>query len=331
MGKKPGRNDPCPCGSGKKYKQCCLGKAVEPVVGREDKRRVRIQLESVVEQYKETAEGGLALRVFWGPYLAKAHELADFFKQMSDRAFLEWFVLDRRREDGKRLYEHCLEQGIFSVPGEVMYLNQLARSTMRLYEVSAVKPGTSITLRDIEQNTFSTLLHQTASRSVRQWDLAAMRLLSPDPALPARKEGRGLMLQRAARESLLAEMKERREALSESHPDGGGDEFHRTLPPLFHQAWLKGLMGAEAPHSTFNREEKVLAELALFAHSEDAIRVETLRPSDGLPVAPGVLMKDHRPDTRPGRMVGRMLLRSYDRLLLAEMAQSLHRVCAGSG
>lgn len=26
MGKKVGRNDPCPCGSGKKYKNCCLGK-----------------------------------------------------------------------------------------------------------------------------------------------------------------------------------------------------------------------------------------------------------------------------------------------------------------
>ncbi|HTT70151.1 MAG TPA: SEC-C metal-binding domain-containing protein [Anaeromyxobacteraceae bacterium] len=25
----PGRNDPCPCGSGKKYKQCCLGKDEE--------------------------------------------------------------------------------------------------------------------------------------------------------------------------------------------------------------------------------------------------------------------------------------------------------------
>lgn len=23
----PGRNDPCPCGSGKKYKQCCLKKS----------------------------------------------------------------------------------------------------------------------------------------------------------------------------------------------------------------------------------------------------------------------------------------------------------------
>ena len=24
--KTPGRNDPCPCGSGRKYKQCCLAK-----------------------------------------------------------------------------------------------------------------------------------------------------------------------------------------------------------------------------------------------------------------------------------------------------------------
>ncbi len=26
-----GRNDPCPCGSGKKYKKCCLGKETETV------------------------------------------------------------------------------------------------------------------------------------------------------------------------------------------------------------------------------------------------------------------------------------------------------------
>lgn len=27
MTEKTGRNDPCPCGSGKKYKSCCWGKA----------------------------------------------------------------------------------------------------------------------------------------------------------------------------------------------------------------------------------------------------------------------------------------------------------------
>lgn len=31
MGYKIGRNDPCPCGSGKKYKKCCMGKADNPV------------------------------------------------------------------------------------------------------------------------------------------------------------------------------------------------------------------------------------------------------------------------------------------------------------
>ncbi|MFZ2525458.1 MAG: SEC-C metal-binding domain-containing protein, partial [Candidatus Ferrigenium altingense] len=31
--KKPGRNDPCPCGSGKKYKQCCQSHAAAPMEG----------------------------------------------------------------------------------------------------------------------------------------------------------------------------------------------------------------------------------------------------------------------------------------------------------
>ena len=30
INEKIGRNDPCPCGSGKKYKHCCLGKTALP-------------------------------------------------------------------------------------------------------------------------------------------------------------------------------------------------------------------------------------------------------------------------------------------------------------
>lgn len=30
MNQKIGRNDPCPCGSGKKYKSCCLSKGATP-------------------------------------------------------------------------------------------------------------------------------------------------------------------------------------------------------------------------------------------------------------------------------------------------------------
>lgn len=31
---KIGRNDPCPCGSGKKFKKCCLGKSANAVTFR---------------------------------------------------------------------------------------------------------------------------------------------------------------------------------------------------------------------------------------------------------------------------------------------------------
>ncbi|MFS8563433.1 MAG: SEC-C domain-containing protein [Rhabdochlamydiaceae bacterium] len=30
---KPGRNDPCPCGSGKKFKKCCESKTTKSLLG----------------------------------------------------------------------------------------------------------------------------------------------------------------------------------------------------------------------------------------------------------------------------------------------------------
>jgi len=38
---KTGRNDPCPCGSGKKYKKCCLAKTIVQV-GKEESIRERL-------------------------------------------------------------------------------------------------------------------------------------------------------------------------------------------------------------------------------------------------------------------------------------------------
>ena len=40
-GSKPGRNDPCPCGRGRKYKHCCLAKAAAVDPGELAWRRVR--------------------------------------------------------------------------------------------------------------------------------------------------------------------------------------------------------------------------------------------------------------------------------------------------
>jgi len=63
---KPGRNDPCPCGSGKKYKHCCLNAGSVPAAAPADLswRRLHALLDGfATEMLRFTAEayGPLAL------------------------------------------------------------------------------------------------------------------------------------------------------------------------------------------------------------------------------------------------------------------------------
>ena len=50
---KVGRNDPCPCGSGRKYKKCCQGKSTAPKVDLrqeyEQKHRIRFKTPDQIE------------------------------------------------------------------------------------------------------------------------------------------------------------------------------------------------------------------------------------------------------------------------------------------
>ncbi len=54
---KPGRNDPCPCGSGKKYKKCCLGKFPPAAQDYEETYRreygIRLKKEKDIEALRE--------------------------------------------------------------------------------------------------------------------------------------------------------------------------------------------------------------------------------------------------------------------------------------
>ncbi|MEM8929544.1 MAG: SEC-C metal-binding domain-containing protein [Acidobacteriota bacterium] len=61
-----GRNDPCPCGNGKKYKQCCLGK-VDPVQAQRQQRVttacVIILIASVIGGIAASREVGFAIAI----------------------------------------------------------------------------------------------------------------------------------------------------------------------------------------------------------------------------------------------------------------------------
>jgi len=65
---KIGRNDACPCGSGKKFKRCCLGKQRAETPELSEMQRAHISLQNAINLIQETASKGIQ----------KVHEMGVF-------------------------------------------------------------------------------------------------------------------------------------------------------------------------------------------------------------------------------------------------------------
>src|SRR5687767_13952526 len=105
-----GRNDPCPCGSGRKFKKCCLGKsdAATAVYTREERevalgRVARLAASQELAHVREDATVE-----FWAGWIADRSddEVEEAFAlQQSSAAFNEWFWLDHRLPGGSSIVE----------------------------------------------------------------------------------------------------------------------------------------------------------------------------------------------------------------------------------
>ena len=105
---KPGRNDPCPCGSGRKYKRCCLGREVEHDRFAEALEQRALPRLSQLARFAETAMG-VPLDVvarsefaFWRTPLDEAaaarvvdHLMFDVRLERYGRTAIDQFVMER--------------------------------------------------------------------------------------------------------------------------------------------------------------------------------------------------------------------------------------------
>lgn len=91
---KIGRNDPCPCGSGKKYKHCCLNKPKNTVETIETKQERQKWLKNYPETGTERIEGRIYLEDYFDSdsietdkliYLALKHRPIPIWEQPPDR------------------------------------------------------------------------------------------------------------------------------------------------------------------------------------------------------------------------------------------------------
>ena len=135
---KVGRNDPCPCGSGKKYKKCCLNRlTTDPA--KSHVILVNRLLEWVLGQPDSKGEFERFSRecVRDGP-----------LTEIEFDGLTDAFVFEHKLPDGRTPFEHFLASTSIS-PDEIYAYQELGSGPFSMFEVLEVYEGLRLKLKDM--------------------------------------------------------------------------------------------------------------------------------------------------------------------------------------
>jgi hypothetical protein len=187
---KAGRNDPCPCGSGKKYKRCCLAQtdAVEFTW-----QRLRRAEGSVVEKvlaFAKARYGAEVLARAWDEFTFGA-ETDPTDDPLFESSFIPWFIFnwvpdiapasDESRLPPGPLALQCLaaHAGRFD-DYEQRFVRAMCERPYSFYAITGVTPGQSLALKDVMTHCEFTVRERSASTMVRQGAVLYTRVLEMD-------------------------------------------------------------------------------------------------------------------------------------------------------
>jgi hypothetical protein len=152
---KPGRNEPCPCGSGRKHKECCLGKDEPPrldhglsqrcALALLDYARRRFDRSPVMEFHAELFESD----EIPSEELGYVVPVGLYHAEEDGRSLLAWYLAEERPGEPERRFLEAQQEAWLSI-----------------WEVAGVEPGVSMTLSDLLTGTHRVVLERTASRLV---------------------------------------------------------------------------------------------------------------------------------------------------------------------
>lgn len=166
---KVGRNDPCPCGSGRKLKQCCIDKESRPAdaegrvnVHQEDERIVGNMMRFAVKRFREQ-------------WLEAAEVFADVDATM--QLFVPWSVYGFHI-DGRPVVDWYLEtEGRRIAPRDRAWLEAQQRSWLSVWEVIGVEPGKRVTVKDLLSGEEREVSEVTASKVLKSRDALLVRVV----------------------------------------------------------------------------------------------------------------------------------------------------------
>lgn len=237
---KLGRNDPCPCGSGKKYKQCCLRAQHAPAAS-DHTDAVPKAIQWLVTKYGQRLRDALDVGFFGGlddEEFARLQTLPeeDYAGIMFNA--MEWLVADgfmTIKDQEHRVADLLLNRGgpLFSIE-QRQWLERLTTIPLRLYEIVALTPGESLSLRDVmlPDRPPDLVWEKSGSQQASLYDLIAARLVPVDDHLEL--SGAVFAFPRNECWALLEEL---RDELEEAEPDSAlAKEITGVIIP-YH--WLK--------------------------------------------------------------------------------------------
>lgn len=183
----PGRNDPCPCGSGKKYKRCCLERerGEERSSGGRD-LSVSRAVRWLHQHHGEAVEEAVRAEFFGALSSEEKQRLARLPQDVSamlETNLNEWLLAEGGVEiDGRRqrFVDLVLGPGGPLLDAEArLWLEALSREPLALWELQDVRPGVGFTAIGVLTDTPAPcwVVERSGSRQLDRWSLLGARLI----------------------------------------------------------------------------------------------------------------------------------------------------------
>jgi hypothetical protein len=238
---KIGRNDPCPYGSGKKYKHCCLRKEAEGKSEAMSRDRAwDTMMDKLLDFSREDRfrqELQAAFDLFWnGIYTIDQADVLDPTQVMS---FLDWFAHDHRiAADGRRIVEIFLdERGSALSRQEREVLELESDALLSAFEVKEVKEGETVALLDVFQQTEARVKHAPSLQGIAVGQLLVARLAAT--ADLHRFSWISALVPPEVEEDLKTYVEEMFAGYQEEHYQASWSQFLRDRSYLFNHFLLK--------------------------------------------------------------------------------------------
>lgn len=268
----PGRNDSCPCGSGRKFKHCC-GAATQPppsLPSAADRKAGYDLLDRIAALPRFADDVDLAYALTWQGFPDDvAGRLMD--TQAND-LFLEWLWFDFLLHTGQTVAEYALARHAAEVgPGARLFLRAALAAPLRLLQIHAVDAGASVTVRDaIDKGPVIVVSERRGSQQLVRHDVMTARINHYDGG--AQFEGMNLLLQVTDKAAVATAVRRARRGVPRRYAAAERDRVLRMVSGAAIVAQVIDLFDRPQPTITVDGDEMAFADAIFSVVDADAAR-----------------------------------------------------------